>query len=158
MLVMRARYWQSKGETPFYFFFILNWGFINLPLDSTLVPFVSSVQSAELIGKKKTWVIYKRDRKKNNSWNSAHRLFFFFCLLHFCRRCSRRSASSRSPFLRTTTSSIHPLCTGSRSRVEPGSSASRKRDKSWRATGSRRQSPRRTLCPGPLKVWAFFCV
>lgn len=81
----------------------------------------------------------------------SHSSSFFLSFSH--RRCSRLSASSRSLSLRTTMWSIHPLCTGSRSQVEPGSSASQRRDKLWRATGSRRQSPHRTSYPGPLKVW-----
>lgn len=76
----------------------------------------------------------------------------FPSLPSFCRRCSRRNASLKSLFSRTTMWSTRPLCTGSRSRAGPGSSASPRRDKSWRATESRRPSPRHTLCPGPLKV------
>lgn len=68
------------------------------------------------------------------------------------RRCSPPSVNSRSLCLRTTTSSTHPPCTGSRSRAGPGFWALRKTAKSWRATVWRKPSPRHTSSPGLLKV------
>lgn len=103
MPVTSARRWQSEGKAPFLFIFFLKRGFI------------------------KSTSIHGHDVRSTIHGTAISG--FLLLLLHH-RRCSHRSASSRSPFLRTTTSSTHPLCTGSRSRVEPGSSASQRRDKS----------------------------
>lgn len=75
------------------------------------------------------------------------------CVCVLCyRKTSRRSASSKSVYLRITTWPIHPSCIVRRSLDEPGTSASTATGRSWRATGWKRQKELPTSCPNSSKV------